>query len=294
MQEPGKNKILFVINPGSGIQGNKSWEENIRNYFTEKPFVPEFYNLPTPVDTRSLSEKIRNTRANLIVAVGGDGTVNIVARMVAKHGGVLGIIPSGSANGMAKELGIPSNAEGALDILCNGQVSNCDAIMINNDQICFHLCDIGINAQLIKYFNEGRVRGMFGYAKVIFKALRNKQKLAVTIHSNNQEVRRTAFMVVLANASKYGTGAVINPTGVLDDGIFEVVVIRKLALSELLRMLFWPGEFNPRKIEIFSGTSVNVTTRGRAHFQIDGEYIGRLNTLHAEILKHYIRIMLPK
>jgi diacylglycerol kinase family enzyme len=101
-------------------------------------------------------------------------------------------------------------------------------------------------------------------------------------------------MVVLANASKYGTGAVINPTGELDDGAFEVVIVRKLALSELLKMLFRPQPFNPKKIETFSATSVKLETGHAVHFQIDGEYLGKIKSLKADILPDYINLVLPK
>ena len=100
-------------------------------------------------------------------------------------------------------------------------------------------------------------------------------------------------MVVLANASKYGTGAVINPTGELDDGAFEVVIVRKLALSELVKMLFMPQPFNPKKIEVITASSVSITTSHSVHFQVDGEYKGRIDGLTATILPRYIELILP-
>ena len=100
-------------------------------------------------------------------------------------------------------------------------------------------------------------------------------------------------VVVLANASKYGTGAVINPTGELDDGAFEVVIVRRLALSELLKMLYKPQPFNPKKIETFSATAIKLETVRSVHFQIDGEYMGKINKLNAKILPDYINMVLP-
>ena len=176
----------------------------------------------------------------------------------------------------------------------NGEIKCCDAIKINNKDVCLHLSDIGLNAQLIKYFDEGKVRGKMGYAKVILKTLWHKQKLQVIVQTQNTDVMRNAFMVVLANASKYGTGAVINPMGALDDGAFEVVIVRKLALSELMKMLLKPMPFNPKKIETFTATSVSIQTTRKAHFQIDGEYLGKINKLDAKILPDYINIVLPK
>ena len=245
-------------------------------------------------ELEKLEKRIIESLPEKVIAVGGDGTVTMVAKIVAKTKSALGILPAGSANGMARELNIPVTPQEALEIIVNGEIKCCDAIKINGKDICLHLSDIGLNAQLIKYFDEGKVRGKMGYAKVMIKTLWHKQKMQVIIHAQNKEIRRHAFMIVLANASKYGTGAVINPTGSLDDGAFEVVIVRRLALSELLKMLFRPQPFNPQKIETFSATSITLQTTRNVHFQIDGEYMGKIKNLKADILPDYINIVLPK
>ncbi len=128
---------------------------------------------------------------------------------------------------------------------------------------------------------------------MILKTLWHKRKMQVTIQEKNTQIKRIAFMVVLANASKYGTGAVINPEGVLDDGYFEVVIVRKLALSELLKMLFRPQPFNPQKIETFHATNISIETHRNVHFQIDGEYKGKINKVNADIIPKFINLILP-
>ncbi|MEO6584334.1 MAG: YegS/Rv2252/BmrU family lipid kinase [Ferruginibacter sp.] len=291
--QENKVKILFVVNPVSG-PNNTSWEEIIQKYFSERNTAIEIFMLDEKPDEAALEKRIKILEPEKVVAVGGDGTITMVAKIVAKTKCVLGILPAGSANGMARELNIPLDAEEALAVVESGEIKCCDAIKINNKDVCLHLSDIGLNAQLIKYFDEGKVRGKLGYAKVILKTLWHKQKIQVIVQTQNTEVRRNAFMVVLANASKYGTGAVINPLGALDDGAFEVVIVRKLALSELMKMLLKPMPFNPQKIETFSATSVAIETVRSAHFQIDGEYLGKISKLDAKILPDYINIVLPK
>lgn len=290
----GNNRpdILFVINAGAGPD-EISWQDIISNYFTEKELQIEYYILNKSPDFNALKDHIKNSGAKKIVAVGGDGTVTMVAKFVAGTGMALGILPAGSANGMAKELNIPEDAKAALSIIENGIISPCDAIKINGKEICLHLGDIGLNAQLIKYFDEGKLRGKWGYARVILKTLLRSKKMELSIFTKGKEIVAAAFMVVLANASKYGTGAVINPEGILDDGEFEVVLVRKLSFTELLKMLFKPGKFDPDKIEIFHATAVKIRTKRKVHFQIDGEYMGKVNTIEADILKHYIDVILP-
>ena len=117
--------------------------------------------------------------------------------------------------------------------------------------------------------------------------------MEVIIRTNDAGIRRTAFMVALANASKYGTGAVINPEGKLDDGLFEVIIVKKLSIVALLKMLLKPGLFNTTKIEIVSCTSVEINTKGKVHFQIDGEYQGRVKHITAEIFKGAVKMIMP-
>ncbi len=285
-------KVLFAINSKAGSEA-QDWEKIISNFFTEKGIEPQFFHLDKNIQEEEIRDRIKNFEGKIVVAVGGDGTVNLIARTLQNTEKALGIIPGGSANGMARELNIPIDAEKALSIIERGNERWCDAILINNKDVCLHLSDIGLNAQLIKYFDEGKLRGKWGYARMILKALWYKQKMYINLQTRSNQMKREAFMVVLANASKYGTGAVINPTGAIDDGAFEVVIVRKLAFSELLKMLFNPKPFNPQKIEVIRATGISIHSRHRAHFQVDGEYKGKIKTLRATILHRYVRILLP-
>ncbi len=286
-------KILFVINPGAGTQTKPLWENAINEYFKDLPHTISLFKINGNNPAEALGKEIEKTGPDRVIAVGGDGTVTLVAKQLAGTRIAMGILPAGSANGMAKELNIPENAQGALDIVVNGQLSNGDLIEINGKELCLHLSDIGLNAQLIKYFDEGKLRGKLGYALVVLKTLWNKQRMRVVIQTETEEIRRTAFMVVLANASKYGTGAVINPHGSINDGYFEVIVVKRLAFAELLKMLFRPRPFNPRNIQCFSARSISIHTHRNVHFQIDGEYMGKIKHIEARILHHRIKLILP-
>ena len=286
-------EFLFVVNNKSGNNQSTTWNEVINNFFTDKDQTYKIYNLPERFELAQIRDHIANEQPKNVIAVGGDGTVTMLANIIAGTNMALGILPAGSANGMAKELGIPENAQDALQIILEAKIKHCDLIKINADNYCLHLSDIGLNAHLIKHFDEGKLRGKLGYALVILKTLWRKEKMQVVIKTKDIEVRRNAFMVVLANATKYGTGAVINPHGNLRDGLFEVIIVRRLALGSLLQMLLKPGIFNPKKIEIIPSTSVEITTLRKTHFQIDGEYQGRIKNINAEICEGILQIIEP-
>lgn len=287
-------KILFVINPGSGTKTRIAWEPAIREYFTNLHHNIEFFLLDGKDDATSLKYWIEKLHPDRVIAVGGDGTVSLVAEQLLNTNIAMGILPAGSANGMAKELNIPVNVNQALEIIINGDVKECDAIKINDSEICLHLSDLGVNAQLVKYFEQGNIRGKLGYALKVFKVLWRKKMMNVTIKTDKEEIKRRAFMVVIANASKYGTGALINPDGDVKDGFFELVVVRRIHFISVLKMFLKFKRYNPEKVEMFKVQSANITTKRPSHFQVDGEYLGKVNNVSAQILKAQLRLMLPK
>lgn len=293
MQQEPKLKLLFAINPVSGGKDKTDWEAGIRAYFDNQPHAVELLKLDGKNDEAALQHWIETWKPDRVVAVGGDGTVKLVAEQVLGTSMILGILPAGSANGMARELNLPLTLEENLDILVHGKEKSIDVIRINGDNICIHLSDIGLNAQLVKYYEENNLRGKLGYARGVLRVLLRKRLLRVEIKTATETVLRAARMIVLANASRYGTGAIINPEGDVADGFFEVVVMRKLALTEVLKMFWRYRPFDPGKTEIFRATSLHLETRKSAYFQIDGEYRGRIRQLDAEIVPGQLKVLLP-
>jgi diacylglycerol kinase (ATP) len=292
MQNQEQLKILFVINPVSGGKEKHDWEASIRNFFKDKPHVIDFYLLTGANDKISIQHHIERIKPGKVVAVGGDGTVKMLADILKETPIALGILPAGSANGMARELKIPLLADEALEIIINGQNKKLDLVKINEEQICFHLSDVGLNALLIKHFEGSKKRGMWGYGKMVFKALWKRSLMYVTIKTDTSEIRRKAFMVVIANAQTYGTGAIINPAGKLNDGMFEIVVVRKLHLLELLKMLITHKPFHPKRIEVLQTRNAELNLKRKAYFQIDGEYLGKAICVKARILPQILSVIL--
>lgn len=287
-------KILFVINPGSGPKARINWEPSIRAYFKQLPHLIEFFLLADKNDAGSLAYWIEKIKPDRVVAVGGDGTVSLVAQQLLGTNISMGILPAGSANGMARELNIPTNVEGAIKVMLEGEIKDTDVIRINDSEICIHLSDIGINAQIIKYFEEGKFRGKLAYARMLIKALWKRRIMKVEIEMNGSLISTGAYMVVIANASKYGTGAMINPQGNLYDGKFEVVIVRRIAFSEFLKLFIRYRQFDPKKVEVFQTQSVQIETKRKVHFQVDGEYLGKISSVKANIQSSKLKLILPR
>jgi diacylglycerol kinase (ATP) len=294
MPDNNINKLLFIINPSSGGKNKTNWKEKIEDYFSKTQQQFKLFELTgSNNDKAELKQQIAAFKPNKVIAVGGDGTVKMVAEELINTNMILGILPAGSANGMATELGIPADIKKACDIINNNNIEKIDVLKMNEKNISIHLSDMGLNALLIHYFDKGNQRGMLGYAKVAFKVFFRKRLMRLTIEVNNESLSRAAYMVALANAKKYGTGAEINPEGNLSDGMFEVIVIRKLTLAQLFRMLVSHNAFSPDCIEIIQTKKAVITSRKKNHFQVDGEYCGKVDSITTEIIPSSLKILIP-
>lgn len=283
-------KILFIVNPGSG-PGNTDWSELITDYFKSKPHVIQIYELTKNCNIETIKEQIKLFAPHQVVGVGGDGTIKLVAECLLNTDIKLGIFPAGSANGMAAEFNIHAN--NALDVIAKGVSKKIHLTNING-QLCIHLSDIGLNAYAMKRFKNQKVRGMWGYFIASLKVLMQNPKMEISMRIDKKTIQMEAEMIVIANATKYGTGAVINPVGRLDDELFEVVVIKKISIREVFKMVFTHAAYDLDKTGVFQANSLSMHSRKKAHFQIDGEYLGKIQNLKVEILPDALEVVVPE
>jgi len=282
-------KLLFIVNPGSG-KGEVNYTEEITAFFKERAEEIEIYELPSDCSLEALKSTIKKSKADRVIAVGGDGTLKLVAECLVNTETPIGIIPAGSANGMAKELGIPLELQEALELATAGSLKKIHAVMVNKE-LCIHLSDIGFNAYLVKKFDELPTRGMQTYAKAAWHAFWNHQKMDVSFKIDGKTINQKAAMVVIANATQYGTGLEINPDGKLDDRLFEVIIVKEYAVMEILKIWISKLPWNPKKIESHQLSELEIRTKHKVHFQVDGEYLGKVDRVVAKILPEALTII---
>ncbi len=284
-------KLLFVINPTSGGTTKEAWVSGIAQYFRESPHSYEWYEMTGEGDDGSLRYWIEHVAPDRVVAVGGDGTLKFLAENLLHTGMPVAFLPAGSANGMAKELNLPTGIPQALKIAVEGVPKKMDVVRINDEHISIHLSDLGMNAQLVKYFEQSDRRGMWGYAREVFKVLRRKEKIVLSIDVDGRTLEREAWMVVIANSRLYGTGVAINPDGSVHDGHFEIVLLKQLSFFEMLKMVLRNRRFNRRKVEVIACERATLKAQSPAYFQIDGEYICECAELRCVIDKGAVEIV---
>ncbi len=291
MQDEKALKLLFVINKGSG-KDDTDWKTSIRDYFEPKGHTAELFELPDSCNPQDVEKKIREVMPDRVVAVGGDGTVKLVAECCIKIHIPLGILPAGSANGMAKELNIPVDAKKAMELVTQGTLKKIHLTEVNGE-LCIHLADLGFNAYVIKKFDTYKARGMWGYVKAAWTVFRIHSYMQVQIRVEGELKHKRAAMIVIANATCYGTGALINPDGSLEDELFEIIVVKKISLREILKMVFTHKRYDPAKTEVYHTGYVHITSKRKVHFQVDGEYLGKIHEVKANIVPEALEIIVP-
>ena len=282
-------KILFIVNPKSG-KGKVDFKKEISTYFKDRDEEIKIFELPHDCNMQKIKTAINKAKADRVVAVGGDGTLKLVAECLLESETPIGIIPAGSANGMAKELGIPEELPDALALIVKGKPKQIHAIAIN-DEICIHLADIGFNAYIVKKFDELPERGMLTYAKAAWQAFWNHRKMEVSFTVGKKLIKTKAAMVALANATSYGSGLKINPKGKLNDKLFEIILVKEYAVMEIVKIWISKLPWNPKKIESFQVSSLQINTKHKVHFQVDGEYLGKVNKVDAKLIEKAISII---
>ena len=287
-----KSKILFLINPDAGKK-IFDWPSVIQSFFANKNFEISLITLSKKnFSLDFLKVEIVKFNPDTLVAVGGDGTVKLVAEAAFLKHLKLGILPAGSANGLAHELGIDLDPVKALSILLLEKTQRIHLTLINNE-ICVHLSDIGLNAYAMKKFKFGKIRGFWGYLLVFLKVLKKNPTMEIEMKINSESIKNKAEMVVIANGTCYGNGAVINPLGNLSDSFFEVIVVKEISFLEVFKMIFSHAVFDINKTEIFQTSSFSMYSHKKVHFQIDGEYLGKVNSVFAELLPSAIEVLVP-
>lgn len=282
--------LFFIVNPFSGNR-HLDYTQIIENYFKVTAHTIHFYTLFKDFSIQAIKNAIAHHKPNRVIAVGGDGTVKLAAECLIGTSVPLAIVPAGSANGMAKEMNIKNNPKSALDVAIHGVPRRIHALRINK-QLSIHLADIGINARIIKKFQSSKERGMTGYVKATYQTFRRRKRMHVTFTIDQKTWTQKAEMVVIANGTTYGTGVKINKTGSLYDDHFEVIIVKWFSLLELLKMCFsFKTPFNPFKTEIIQTDQIVLNIKENTFFQIDGEYIGKVNYVEAEIIKDALYII---
>lgn len=210
---------------------------------------------------------------DIFVAVGGDGTINEVASAILGSGKIIGIIPYGSGNGLARSLGVPLQDKQAI-LRLNKLNSTCIDSGELNERKFFNIAGMGFDAHISTLFADGVKRGLHGYVKTTLSEISGYRSLHYRLEIDGRIYERDAFMISIANSSQFGNNAHISPFASLYDGLLDIVITKPFPLYHfpvLGYRMFNKSTHRSKYIEIIRGKDIRIFREQDGAVHLDGE-----------------------
>ena len=270
-----RKQITFIVNPISGTGSKEEIPRLIADSIDAGRFDFEVRMTEYAGHAAEIASQCASHGRDIVVAVGGDGTVNEVARSLVHTQSALGIIPCGSGNGLARHLCIPLNVRKALDIINRCQIEAFDYGVINGLPF-FCTCGMGFDAFISLKFAEAGKRGPITYVEIVLKEGLKYKPETYEIVDDGGTTRHKAFLIACANASQYGNNAYIAPGATMKDGQMDVIVMEPfdaLDAPQIAADLFMKTLGNNSKIKTFRTQQLIIRRKAPGAIHYDGDPI---------------------
>ena len=283
-----KKKIVFILNPISGTHSKKEIPDLIDRLLDHEQFDYELRLTEYAGHAAEIAKQCATEGIDVVTAIGGDGTVNEVARSLVHSQTALGIIPCGSGNGLARHLCLPLDIKKAIQILNTCRIEDFDYGVINGLPF-FCTCGMGFDAFISLKFAEAGKRGPITYVETVLKEGLKYQPETYEVEDESGARKYKAFLIACANASQYGNNAYIAPGATMKDGEMDVIIMEPfdaLEAPQIAADLFMKTLTNNSKIKTFRTKSLQIhrTAAGAIHYDGDPVMTDRNIDVHIEHL----------
>lgn len=282
-----KKDIYIIINPVSGTKSKKNLPDKICSTIDPHRYDVHIFMTGYEGHATELAQKAIDNKVYMAVAVGGDGTINEVAKALINTDVILGIIPSGSGNGLARDLRIPLNYDKAISILIGGEVRKID-YGVANGNVFFCTCGVGFDAEVSEKALTQKARGPLMYAKNMVTTFYKFKPRKYKIICEEGVFEDDAFVITCANASQYGNNAYIAPHADMQDGKMNICILKPLKVGNLpqtaMQMFSKNINKNTKYIEIVSSKAI-IERSKKGVMHLDGNAIYTDKNIEVEIKK---------
>jgi YegS/Rv2252/BmrU family lipid kinase len=294
-------RVAVIVNPISGANGPlgvaRTRAEQAAALIAARGLDAEVLLTERQGHARELAEAALGRGAVSVLAWGGDGTVNEVASALAFRDATLGIIPSGSGNGLARELRIPLDPSRAFAVALGGRECRIDAGELDR-RLFFNVAGIGLDARVAHCFAANGLsrRGLLRYLEIGTRELFTYKSMSYTIVTDGTATRVDALLIAIANSRQYGNGAFIAPAAALDDGRLDVVVVAgRSPLGIILQVprLFMGQIASAPGVTSVTAVDVEITSEQPVPYHVDGEPFTGGVTIRARSRPAALRVVVP-
>ncbi|MCD6010159.1 MAG: diacylglycerol kinase catalytic region [Flavipsychrobacter sp.] len=268
-----RKHIVFIINPKSGVERQKEIKEGIDKYLDKEQYSHELIYTEFAKHGITLAKEAARNGAYAVVAVGGDGSVNDVVQGLLGTDTLLGIIPKGSGNGMARTMHIPLDTNEAIKVLNKGNVTAMD-VAYANDQPFISNAGVAFDALISKKFAKSERRGLMVYSWLVTKHLWLYKSWDWQITVDGKHITERAFMVNVANGQQFGYNFKIAPMASFTDGMLDLIIIRKFPkiLGGIIALRAMTGNIaESNYVEHIKGKEIIISHPSLRLMQTDGD-----------------------
>lgn len=290
-----KSNILFIINPISGGKDKLKIPGLIDANLDRSKFNANYSFTEYIGHASEIAEEAASKNFDIIVAVGGDGTINEIGTKVMQQNKILGILPFGSGNGLSRFLKIPMNTTQAIKVINDCKVRVIDTARFN-DKCFFNMAGMGFDAHISSVFAGNKSRGLSGYLKLGFKEMLNYKPQTYHIYIDGKEYIRTAFVVSVANSSQYGNNAHIAPNASITDGLLDVCIIKEFPIYKIPVLAYHmlnASADQSNMVEIIQGREIRIQRKSNDAIHIDGEPFFMGKEINVSIAPLSLNIITP-
>ncbi|WP_293300432.1 diacylglycerol kinase family protein [Pedobacter sp. UBA4863] len=288
-----KSNILFIINPISGGKKKSSLPALIDEHLDKEKFVPVYTFTEYIGHASELAEEAEKKDYDIIVAVGGDGTINEVASKLVHSDKILAVIPFGSGNGLARFLNVPLNAKKAIALINTATYQVIDTAELNGKKF-FNMAGMGFDAHLSAVFAGNKKRGLRSYVELGFKEITTYKAQGYQIEIDGESYDGDAFAISIANSSQYGNNVYISPKSSLTDGYLDVCIIHPISLVKLPVLAFqmiMAKTHRSSLVKIIRGKHIKITRNAPGAVHLDGEPLQLAEQLEIKIIPASLKIL---
>ncbi|MCC8119795.1 MAG: diacylglycerol kinase family lipid kinase [Bacteroidales bacterium] len=290
-----QNRLLLIINPKSGVSSKEGMGPMLSSRLEAMGFNVDVAYTQAKGHATQLANRAVAEGYGSVAVCGGDGTVNETAKALAGSGVAMGIIPSGSGNGLARHLDIPIDEALSADIIGKRQMMDCDC-GVANGRLFFCTMGYGFDASVSHRFANEKRRGRITYIKNVVEEFGHYQPQPYRITVDGETREEEAFVVACCNASQYGNNAFIAPEASVTDGKLDVVIMKSGNVMQMLLagfdLISGMVPYNAH-IDTLRGSKVRIECLGEACTHLDGEPIDIGQSADIECLPHQLRIYAP-
>lgn len=289
-------RIVFIVNPKAGVNLQRHIRKSIERHLDHKQFVYGIWHTERSGHAADLARRAQAEGYDIVVAVGGDGSINEVASVLMHTDIVLGIIPAGSGNGLAMHLGYGRDLDSAVRKLNTANIQYIDCGMLNGRPF-INLAGVGFDGYVAKLMKGSNWRGFVPYFLKSVKAGMSFSPSTCTIQTESRTFTDTCFVITVANGPMYGYNFQIAPDARLDDGLFSVVIFKNVprwryfaAIPSSLNGNLYQAGF----VEHFTAQRVKISCTGSTFVHVDGESIETAGELQFELVPKALKVMVPR